>query len=42
MAEKYERKYPQIAKTLRNYEIGYHSSGHSVHLTIPEYTDLES
>ena len=34
--------YPQIIEMLRNHEIGYHSSSHSVHPTIPEYTDLQS
>jgi peptidoglycan/xylan/chitin deacetylase (PgdA/CDA1 family) len=41
MAEKISN-YPQIIEMLRNHEIGYHSSSHSVHPTIPEYTDLKS
>lgn len=41
MAEKINN-YPQIIKMLRNHEIGYHSSSHSVHPTIPEYTDVKS
>lgn len=35
-------KFPIILKLLANHEIGYHSSSHSVHPTIPEYTDIES
>jgi len=41
MAEKISN-YPQIIEMLRNHEIGYHSSSHSVHPTIPEYTDVKS
>lgn len=41
MAEKISG-YPQIVEMLKNHEIGYHSSSHSVHPTIPEYTDVES
>lgn len=41
MAEKISN-YPQIVEMLRNHEIGYHSSSHSVHPTISEYTDLKS
>ncbi|MDH7606646.1 MAG: polysaccharide deacetylase family protein [Candidatus Bathyarchaeota archaeon] len=41
MAEKIGN-YPQIVKMLKNHEIGYHSSSHSIHPTIPEYTDVES
>lgn len=41
MAEKISR-YPQIVEMLKNHEIGFHSSGHSVHPTIPEYTDVQS
>ena len=33
--------YPQIIEMLRNHETGYHSSSHSVHPTIPEYTDFK-
>jgi len=40
MAEKISN-YPQIIEMLRNHEIGYHSSSHSVHPTIPEYTDVK-
>ena len=41
MAEKLSN-YPSIVTALENHEIGYHSSSHSVHPIIPEYTDLES
>jgi peptidoglycan/xylan/chitin deacetylase (PgdA/CDA1 family) len=41
MAEKISN-YPQIVEMLRNHEIGYHSSSHSVHPTIPEYTDVKN
>ena len=41
MAEKLSN-YPQIIDMLKNHEIGYHSSSHSVHPTIPEYTDQKS
>lgn len=34
--------FPQIIDLLKNHEIGFHSSAHSVHPTIPEYTDIES
>lgn len=40
MAEKISN-YPQIVEKLKNHEIGYHSSSHSVRPTIPEYTDVE-
>jgi len=41
MAEKlYD--HPKIIDMLRNHEIGYHSSSHSVRPTIPEYTDVKS
>jgi len=41
MAEKIS-DYPKIIEALKNHEIGYHSSSHSVHPTIPEYTDIKS
>jgi len=41
IAEKLEN-YPQIVDLLDEHEIGYHSSGHSVHPTIFEFTDVES
>lgn len=41
MAEKLSN-YPTIMDMLKNHEIGYHSSSHSVHPTIPEYTDVKS
>jgi len=41
MAEKLSN-YPQIIEALKNHEIGYHSSSHSVHPTIPEYTDVKN
>jgi len=41
MAEKLS-SYPKIIDMLRKHEIGYHSSSHSVHPTIPEYTDVKS
>jgi hypothetical protein len=41
MAEKMS-SYPQIIEMLKNHEIGYHSSSHSVRPTIPEYTDVKS
>jgi len=41
MAEKLSN-YPKILEALRKHEIGYHSSSHSVHPTIPEYTDIKS
>ena len=40
MAEKISN-YPQIIEMLRNREVGYHSSSHSVHPIIPEYTDVK-
>jgi hypothetical protein len=33
--------FPKIIYLLEDHEIGFHSSGHSVHPTIPEYTDVE-
>lgn len=33
---------PELTKLLSNHEIGYHSSSHSVHPTIFEFTDIES
>ena len=39
MAEKI-RNFPKILDLLENHEIGYHSSAHSVHPTIVEYTDV--
>jgi peptidoglycan/xylan/chitin deacetylase (PgdA/CDA1 family) len=41
MAEKLSNS-PEILDLLKNHEIGFHSSSHSVHPTIPEYTDVES
>jgi hypothetical protein len=41
MAEKISN-YPQVVEMLKNHEIGYHSSSHSVRPTIPEYTDVKS
>jgi len=41
MAEKLSN-HPKITDMLRNHEIGYHSSSHSVHPTIPEYTDVRN
>jgi hypothetical protein len=38
MAEKIS-SFPDILEALKNHEIGFHSSSHSVHPTIPEYTD---
>jgi len=32
----------ELQDLLKNHEIGFHSSGHSVRPTIPEYTDIES
>jgi hypothetical protein len=40
MCEKF-KNYPQILDLLEKHEIGYHSSAHSVHPTIFEYTDVE-
>ena len=34
--------YPQTIDLLREHEIGYHSSGHSIHPTIFEFTDVEN
>lgn len=36
------QNYPYIIDMLENHEIGYHSSGHSVHPTIFEFTDIEN
>jgi hypothetical protein len=41
MAEKLAR-FPQIVSSLDEQEIGYHSTSHSVHPTIFEYTDVVS
>ena len=41
MAEKLAR-FPQIVDLLDEHEIGYHSTSHSVHPTIFEYTDVRS
>lgn len=41
MAEKINN-FPETIDALRNHEIGYHSSSHSVHPLIPEYTDVKS
>lgn len=41
MAEKLQH-HPEIIDLLEKHEIGYHSSGHSVHPTIFEFTDVES
>jgi peptidoglycan/xylan/chitin deacetylase (PgdA/CDA1 family) len=40
MSEKL-KSYPRILDLLEKHEIGYHSSAHSVHPTIFEYTDVE-
>lgn len=40
MAEKLEN-YPMIVNLLNEHEIGYHSSSHSVHPTIFEFTDID-
>lgn len=40
MAEKLSN-HPEIIEALKDHEIGYHSSSHSVRPTIPEYTDVE-
>lgn len=40
MTEKLQN-YPKIIDLLEEHEIGYHSSGHSVHPTIFEFTDVE-
>jgi len=41
MAEKLSN-YPHIIEMLKKHEIGFHSSSHSVHPTIPEYTDVKN
>jgi peptidoglycan/xylan/chitin deacetylase (PgdA/CDA1 family) len=41
MAEKLGH-FPEILSLLREHEIGFHSSSHSVRPTIPEYADTES
>jgi hypothetical protein len=41
MAEKM-RNFPEILDLIKDHEIGYHSSAHSVHPTIVEYTDVEN
>ena len=41
VAERFSKD-PEILDLLSEHEIGFHSSGHSVHPTIPEYTDTES
>jgi len=41
MAEKLSN-FPSILELLGSHEIGFHSSGHSVHPIIAEYTDVES
>jgi peptidoglycan/xylan/chitin deacetylase (PgdA/CDA1 family) len=41
MAEKLNDS-PEITNLLQKHEIGYHSSSHSVHPTIFEYTDMKS
>ena len=41
MAEKLSQS-PEIIDLLKNHEIGFHSSSHSVRPIIPEYTDLKS
>jgi peptidoglycan/xylan/chitin deacetylase (PgdA/CDA1 family) len=41
MAEKL-RDFPEILNSLEEHEIGYHSTSHSVHPTIFEYTDVEN
>lgn len=40
-AEKLQN-YPKIIELLEEHEIGYHSSSHSVHPTIFEFTDIEN
>lgn len=40
MAERLQ-DYPEITSLLREHEVGYHSSSHSVHPTIFEFTDVE-
>src|SRR5512136_2237035 len=34
--------YPEIVTSLRDHEIGYHSTGHSVRPLISEFTDVEN
>jgi hypothetical protein len=41
MAERLS-EHPQIIDLLKEHEIGYHSSGHSTHPTIFEFTDVEN
>lgn len=41
MAEKLDN-FPEIIELLKNHEIGFHSSSHSVRPIIPEYTDIKS
>jgi hypothetical protein len=41
MAERIQM-YPEILELLKEHEIGYHSSSHSVHPTIFEFTDVAS
>lgn len=41
MAEKIAG-FPEILDSLKNHEIGFHSSAHSVRPIIPEYTDIKS
>jgi peptidoglycan/xylan/chitin deacetylase (PgdA/CDA1 family) len=41
MAEKLA-EHPEVLEFLKDHEIGYHSSSHSVHPTIFEFTDMES
>lgn len=41
MAEKL-CNFPEIIELLRNHEIGFHSSSHSVRPIIPEYTDIKN
>lgn len=41
MSEKLS-KFPEIVNLLRNQEIGFHSSSHSVRPVIPEYTDVKT
>lgn len=41
MAERL-KTFPRVLELLEKHEIGFHSSGHSVRPTIPEYTDVEN
>ncbi|MEM2741858.1 MAG: polysaccharide deacetylase family protein [Nitrososphaeria archaeon] len=41
MAEKIQ-DYPNVIELLEEHEIGYHSSSHSVHPTVFEFTDVEN